>query len=239
MLTGTLDRNRRERVQTDSGRLTVHRNHILTSPLGALPSPQAYLVEQGPREVLRSHFHFNSQFQVFVTGAGTIGRHEARPYLVQYASRQTGYGPITAGPTGLEYLTLRPTTIKDRAQYLPESRDLAERDVPKRQVVSALVDVCRGDTASTLSAIIEPTTDGLGAWYVHLPAKGSCRAPELQNGSGRFYVVVGGSLALPHGALEALSVVWTDKDEPPLELRADAEPLDVLVLQLPDNAWSL
>ena len=37
-------------------------------------SPTVYLVEQGPNISLRTHFHRNNQFQLFVRGEGSIGK---------------------------------------------------------------------------------------------------------------------------------------------------------------------
>ena len=237
IVSGSLDRSRKERVSTDSGTLHVYRNHIVTSPAGGSPSPQAYLVEQEPNAVLRTHFHYNSQFQIFVSGTGTLGRKEVRPYVVQYADRQTGYGPITAGINGLEYLSLRPTTISQRAQYLPESRDLLDLKVPKRQVASPPMDVLADAGTYQERTMIEPTADGLAAWMVHVPRNSRKTAPVLPNGSGRFYVVVSGEMLTTHGASKALSVVWVSKEEPPLELRTLEQDLDVIIVQFPKDAW--
>jgi hypothetical protein len=213
----------------------VHRNYIVTSDAGALPSPQAYLVEQEPNDALRTHFHYNSQFQIFVSGSGTLGRHEVRPYLVQYADRQTGYGPIQAGPQGLEYLTLRPTTIAKRAQYLPEGRDLVDRSVPKRQAASIPMEVCSGGYSERI--MIEPTADGLAAWMLHLPPDSCADGPTLPGGSGRFYVIVGGALQTVVGELPGLSVAWVSAEDDSFELRTGVGGADVIVVQFPANAW--
>lgn len=237
MIFGTLDRTRREKVTTDNGAVTVHRNYIITSPEGGSPSPQAYLVEQEPGEVLRTHFHLNSQFQIFVSGNGTIGRHAARPYVVQFAQRQTGYGPITPGGDGLEYLTLRPTTIRERAKFLPEGKDLLDRDVPKRQAISEPFDIPEPGGRSGVQALFESTDDGLGAWFMHVPQGEQVAAPSLANGAGRFYVIVSGTMVTPQGPLASLSVVWTGPDEVPLNCEASSDDLNVIVVQFPNNAW--
>src|SRR5690606_27722696 len=44
--------------------------------------PQAFLVENTPHRVLRTHYHDVDQFQVIVQGDGTLGRHAVRPYSV-------------------------------------------------------------------------------------------------------------------------------------------------------------
>ncbi|CAN0472257.1 unnamed protein product, partial [Phaeothamnion confervicola] len=68
---------------------------------------QAFLVEQDPHWVTPPHYHVEQQFQVVIAGTGSIGRHAVAPYAVHYAAPETGYGPITAGPEGISYLTLR------------------------------------------------------------------------------------------------------------------------------------
>jgi hypothetical protein len=237
VISGVLDAGRREHVTTDGGAVGVYRNYIISSPMGETPSPQAYLVEQQPGAVLRTHFHFNSQFQIFVSGTGTIGRHEAKPYMVQFAARQTGYGPIKAGEHGLQYLTLRPTTIKQRAQYLPESREQLDMAVPKRQAVSEPMEVLPVAEDHTVRTMIEPTPDGLGAWFVHVPSNSQAPAPVAAKGSGRFYVIVDGELRVEQTPLRPLSVLWTGPGEPEPELQSGQSGLDIIIVQFPENAW--
>ena len=69
--------------------------------------PQGFLVEQPPGSVTLPHFHETNQFQVFVDGSGSMGKHAAEPLTVQYANGHTPYGPIAAGANGVTYFTLR------------------------------------------------------------------------------------------------------------------------------------
>ena len=48
-------------------------------------SPTVFLVEQPPNVSLRTHFHRQNQFQLFVRGDGTIGRHRLQALMVHYA----------------------------------------------------------------------------------------------------------------------------------------------------------
>ena len=70
--------------------------------------PQAFLIEMQANEVIVPHFHEVDQFQVFVSGSGSLGRESnlAHPLAVHYADHHTGYGPINAGPQGYAYFTL-------------------------------------------------------------------------------------------------------------------------------------
>ena len=70
-------------------------------------SPTVFLVEQGANVSLRTHFHRNNQFQLFVRGGGAIGPHKLGALTVHYAGAYTGYGPLVADVRGLAYFTLR------------------------------------------------------------------------------------------------------------------------------------
>jgi hypothetical protein len=100
------------------------------------------------------------------------------------------------------------------------------------------VDISASNSAYQEISILEPTPDGLAAWFVHIPRRSQKAAPVLENGSGRFYVIVRGELqSAQQPPVGALSVIWTAKDEKPLELQASDEDLDVIIVQFPKNAW--
>ena len=71
-------------------------------------SPTVALIEQPAGFEFMPHFHRQNQFQVFVGGSGSLGRHALAPVVVHYAGAYTGYGPLLAGPEGIQYFTLRP-----------------------------------------------------------------------------------------------------------------------------------
>src|SRR5690349_1930971 len=130
--TGRLDisPSNRKHVVTDG--VDLFKTTLITSTSADTPAPNAFLIEQGPNATIRSHFHVNSQWQVFVNGGGALGRKPVRPFVVQYVAPHTAYGPITAGPLGLWYMTLRPS-LPTGAQYLPELRDQLDMSLPKYQ----------------------------------------------------------------------------------------------------------
>ena len=155
------------------------RSDLLISAEGDSPAPQAFLIQQDPDTVIRSHFHAQDQFQVVAEGGGTLGRHAVAPIHVHYASRHTGYGPITAGNQGLSYFTFRAVTTP-YAYFLPESRDQM-KDLPRRNLLGhpvALSDEAtrRGRTEVAIETIIEPQPDGVAAWL-------SAAAAERQHSS--------------------------------------------------------
>jgi hypothetical protein len=147
ILTGTLEASRanrnHRRLPNGAG---FWRSELITVDDGA----QVFLVEQEPHTVALPHFHFQDEFQVFVGGDGTLGRHPVRPITVHYANRHTGYGPITAGNDGVAYMTLR-ARLDLGAHFLPESRRLMA-DVPRRNLHGAPLEPADADALRKLEA---------------------------------------------------------------------------------------
>ena len=83
--------------------------------------PQVFLVHQAPGDVTAPHFHGVPQFQVFTGGEGAFGRAELHSPALHYADAWTSYGPIVAGPTGIEYFTARVHSDVG-AGWMPEAR---------------------------------------------------------------------------------------------------------------------
>jgi hypothetical protein len=85
--------------------------------------PQAHVAIQGATtDPIGTHFHGVDQFQVFVRGSGTVGRHPVVEGTAHYADRYTVYGPLCPGPAGMAYLTLRPAHDTG-ASFMPAARD--------------------------------------------------------------------------------------------------------------------
>jgi hypothetical protein len=109
-----------ERVTDDNKR--AWRTNYMVPPNEAPNQPQAFLAEMSAHRNLRTHFHANDQFQIFVSGDGHAGKHPIAPFQVHFARAYTPYGPIVAKDDGVGFLTLR--TRKDGgAQFLPEKRE--------------------------------------------------------------------------------------------------------------------
>lgn len=208
-----------------------------TAPTGA----QAFLVDQNPNWVTPPHFHLEHQFQVVVAGAGSIGRHEVAPFAIHYASPETGYGPISAGPEGISYLTLR--AIGDTgAWYLhkPEQRERMRRGLKKQQAHGApprtiSAAELRSLAAPVIEALIAPQEGGLAAHLVRLPPGRSLTLPSEHAHGGRFYVATCGSIRVAGTALPALATVFASFDET-FAIESGPEGLEALVLQFPRNA---
>jgi hypothetical protein len=201
-------------------------------------SPTTFLVEQQPNVSLRTHFHRENQFQLFVRGSGTIGRHSLGPVMVHYAGAYSGYGPIVAGPEGLAYFTLRSVyesgslTMKDHADQMKRG--------PKRQLHSDMVPVA-DETA--LSRVVDPRiddliplqADGVAARLYTLPPNSRAAGIDSTGSAGQFSLVLGGSLIIGERELRNWEHVFV-VDEPPLESIAGARGAQVVALQLPRKA---
>lgn len=203
------------------------------------PSPIAYLVEQAPHTQLRAHFHEADQFQIFVTGAGRIGAHDADPGLGHFVGPYSGYGPIVAGDTGLAYMTLR-NAYDPGAQWLPEHVEKLRPHRESRREVTFHTPspTDNGEwappSAATLSPLIEPKADGLAAWSGLIPGGQSLRGPSAADSGGQFWLVMAGALIDPeHGALDRLSMAFVRPEDGSYVAQAGDRGLHVLVLQFP------
>ena len=201
---------------------------------GVFPLPQAFSVEQQPESVSNPHFHDEDQFQVFAYGAGTIGRHDVNAVTVHYANRQTGYGPIVAGDTGVTYFTFRQVATKG-IWYLKDAKPDAE--LPKRNITQQ----AKTTPAESLKAlreaqaevVIDGHEDGLAAWMVRVPAGATVASPVHAAGSGRYFMVFGGSMRVQGEELPVNSTTFVSHDEKNFNITAGANGLEVLVLQYP------
>ena len=211
------------------------RNGLITSAAEAAVSPQAFLVEQDPNSVIEPHFHQENEFQVVVEGDGLLGRHAVAPVRVHYAGAHTGYGPISAGPNGLSYFTLRAKSDPG-AKFLPGAR--AEmRNAPKRHLLGAAV---RPNDAQALASLHdsepvelwEPHPDGIGAWMVRVPPTATVPSPARQ-GASAYLLVTGGVLLLGGERLPRFATAFVGAEAAPPGLHAADEGLELLVLQFP------
>ena len=204
------------------------------------PRPQAFLVEQQAHWSLRTHFHLEHQFQAFVGGSATLGKHAVGPLTVHYASPHSAYGPLDASDAGLSYLTMR--LVGDQgAWYLPEARPKLQLRIKKQQAHGA--PATQGSAAQLRAldrtveeVLIEPHESGLAAWIMRLPPSQTAPAPPRHaNAGGRFYVVTQGSLRTATDELAGLATLSVTGDET-FDLASGTAGLEVLVLQFPGAA---
>jgi hypothetical protein len=232
------DQANRRHLTLDNG-TGYWRSDLILSAESDSPAPQAFLIEQDPNTVIRPHFHVQDQFQVVAEGGGTLGRHAVAPIHVHYASRHTGYGPITAGDSGLSYFTFR-AVMTPYAYFLPESRERME-SVPKRNLhghAAALSGAATLGARRELAAetIIEPQADGVAAWVFRLPPNTAIEAPAWSQDADRFYLVGEGVMVARGERLPRFATAFVSADECDFELVAGDEGLEALVLQFPTRS---
>jgi hypothetical protein len=200
--------------------------------------PDAYLVEQGPGDVLPPHFHRADEFQVFVSGWGTFGNHPVRAPHVHYAGAFTPYGPIAAGPEGIGYMTMRKNFDAGAFEMPAALAELRAGGRAPRDMVSEHLDIApTRPPAAQLECreVFAPQADGLAAWHYRLPANASAPAPDPAAGGGQYFLVLTGEmLALDGTPLPPKSCAFVSSDESALRITSSAAgELDVLVLQFP------
>jgi hypothetical protein len=197
-------------------------------------SPQSFRIQQDPGLIIHPHFHFVDQFQVVVEGAGTIGRNQADPITVHYAAAHTGYGPITAGPEGLTYVTMRAQSDCTGAQYLPAARSRMQ-NLPKRYRLAepcpSLSDAELMQLQQSKLTTLLQESDGLAAWVLRLPAGAITHTPDPAAGGGQSMFLNRGSMVLNGAALDKHSCLYLSSHEAPLEIQAGPQGLELVICQ--------
>jgi hypothetical protein len=209
-------------------------------PDPSIAHPIAYLVEQEPDSVLRPHYHAVNQFQVFVHGGGQFGRHSlSGGFTLHFTGPYSPYGPISAGPEGIEYLTLR-TAYDPGGLYLPESvKQLRATGRNNRQAFAGPLQYASPVELAGLkdvatSTLIAPEMDGLATWLHRIPPRQSINGPNPGAGGGQFWLVLGGGLEHGGEMLPRLSCVFVSSNEDAFVAKAGSHGLDVLILQFPN-----
>ena len=201
-------------------------------------SPQSYLIKQLPNITNPTHFHIQNQFQVFVHGSGTFGRHPIEPYIVHYAGAFTGYGPIVAGTEGLNYLTLR-ARRDPGAKFLPEQKNLFMAG-PKRHFTSRQFKPLDSSIIHALKApeFLWDHYDqeiNLGVGLLRMPSFSSYVVQSELNSDGIFLVVIGGEVSVLSNTIGINQNIFLSANEPPLEIRVLKGFAELLVLQMPSK----
>ena len=207
-------------------------------------SPMAFLVEQDADSVLNPHFHKADQFQIFVRGDGKMASHEITGVCIQYTGYCTSYGPIIAGPDGLDYFTLRNNYLA-KAYFMPGAREELRTERKEHQEfehreVFGDVAAPRSEaellkvTSVEASTVIEKTADGLGTWRYFIPPGQSATGPSPRDGGGQFWMVLSGELEdAKEGTMPKSSCVFVSPEEAPYVAKAGSKGLDIIVAQFP------
>ena len=233
--TEALRQQKRRALRLPNG-VEYMRGEYMESPRELPLLPQSFLVEQPANSTILSHFHRQNQFQVVVGGSGSIGRHALQPVSVHYAGAYTGYGPLLAGPEGLDYMTLRPQ-YDPGANFLPEARATLAQG-PKRHWTS---DALQPMAAGTLRALAEVRVtevlalqdDGLAVIRYALPPSAVCPTLAPAGSAGQFLLVIAGALEHGGALLGVRENLFISADEPAYALQAGAAGAEVLLLRYP------
>lgn len=176
------------------------------TPDSSATSPQAFLIEMTPEEVIQPHFHEVEQFQVFLEGEGRLGRMNdgIKPTVVHYTDAYTGYGPIIASEHGLSYFALRPR--KDPGAIYLHKEGYRERLQPslKRHFTVPVIKSTEPVLAHLSQPVVESLfdeskyllADGLGASVVRLGPGQVFTGESTEKTGGQYVVVLQGEVKL-------------------------------------------
>jgi len=227
------------------------RDYVLSEYIGAAPVrgryvdgneandnglPQGFLVDQPPGAVTLPHFHETNQFQVFVEGVGSMGKHAAIPLTVQYSNGHTPYGPIKASETGVKYFTLR-QSWDPGAKYMPGSRAKLKMGNQRTRLkgnIGLLDDGGRRAlSVPVVETIFEREEDGMAAWLYLAGADAKVVMPDTVDTGGQYLVVAGGALIVEDKIFDRWSVIFVTADDVACSGTAAGDGVELLVLQFP------
>jgi len=219
----------------EGGKSAWRTNYMVPEHTGRR-QPQAFLAECGPQRVLRTHFHEQDQFQIFVSGDGVAGKHPIKPFQVHFARAYTPYGPIIATDEGVGFLTLR--TRKDSgAKYLPENREkLVNMEGRKPWQITTPVHFPKAAEPIAIAAM-EGMFDerGLAGYAISMKPNAEAHAPDPSKSNGQYIVVLGGSVTHKGKELKATTIIFVGPEEGAFKLVAGAEGLEAVALNFPQN----
>ena len=213
----------------------VRWNTYFMQPPTGTRLPQAFLVEGTPHRVLRTHYHDVDQFQVIVSGNGTLGKHPVQFGSVHFARAHTPYGPITGGDNGVAWLTIRARRDAEGAQFLPEKREQLQQ-APGRNPwqISQDPEFLDFDGDVALRAMPDVKDDrGLAVYCLRMKPNARTQMPDASGTGGQYLVVLRGSLKRDGKEQRAITIGYIAPDEDRLALTAGDEGLDALVLNFP------
>ena len=196
--------------------------------------PNAYRVCQAPGAVLHPHFHQADQFQVFVAGAGRIGTHAVAAVTVHFAAAHSAYGPIVAGPDGLQYLTLR-RQWDPGAQWMPDEAERLRSVRGRVHCTHTSEPIDANDAHAAAAEAGEPCrvtsvvqVSRAAAWAVDL-TPGACWRQDTRADS--FVYVLAGMAETQGATLAPEACLFTSGDEGAIRITAGPAGARVLLAQ--------
>jgi hypothetical protein len=202
-----------------------------------LPEPQAFLIDMREHDEILPHFHEVDQFQVFVAGAGSVGRSSepVPPITVHYADRYTGYGPILSGPGGAAYFTLRARTdpgpvYLHHPGYREKLKPSAKRHFAKQTWLSTPA-VLHGRTDVSLEPVAGEGGQGPGAVMIRAGAGLAFQSPDATGTGGIYLLVLQGGVDYQGQHYPEWSVMFVAQSDGALALTAGARGAELLALR--------
>ena len=185
--------------------------------------PLAFLVNGPPAFVIPPHFHEIDQYQIFVGGSATLGKHKVLPGSVHYADAYTPYGPITATEDGFNYLTLRPRSIIGYHE-MPEGGPLLKpvNEARGRRGRMMVADIEPGQPRETARETLFEELDGIAAYRLSAAPGARLPQPDVDHG-GAYYVVLEGEIAAGGETYPPRSCIWVGQHESPPDMIAGAD----------------
>jgi len=190
--------------------------------------PCGHLVNQRPEDDNGAHFHEADQYQLFIAGEGQVGGHAVATGSVHYADGYSGYGPITTGPQGCSYLTLRPSFDNTR-HLLPAEAALAKGRKGRQH--NARMNLDAACVPGVIALFERP--DGVGAYQVEV-APGAAPASVMLRG-GSYWVVMRGEAEIDGQASPPSTCVWVGEGEAPPAIIAGPDGVTIAVLGFADR----
>ena len=193
--------------------------------------PMAYVVSQAPDSTVQAHYHQADQFQLFVGGSGRIGVHTLQPLTVHFAGANSPYGPLVAGSSGLQYVTLR-RSWDPGAQWMPESApQLRQMHARRHRALTSEVIGWDGPLPSAGGAVSVTSLLGdgsVGAWLIEL-------GPEAQYASqtaaDRFVLVQSGEVEATQSVLRSGACLFATAEETNVRLKAGRDGARIVLAQ--------
>ena len=205
--------------------------------------PQSLMTQMCANETILPHFHPVAQFQIFPSGAGMLGKSEVRPLMLQYKDHHSAYGPLTAGPHGLTFISLRNRTGDSHPVYIgkPGYREKLKPS-KRRNWVSPHIPlsteaVLKSRKEVAWEPVYDPAkiTDEMNAHIVRLGGGMSTQLTDPKAGGGIYLFVANGELDMQNKLLPRWSMVYVEPEEDATEIRAGAKGLELLVMQFPKD----
>jgi hypothetical protein len=199
---------------------------------GPSVGPQAYKCVFDPGYVTNPHFHRVPQFQVVTRGTAVLAKRAYAPVSVHYADAFTPYGPIRCSQSMVRF-ALR-SSSDSGAHWMPAERKQMEQKAGRGLIVETRLKLGDPVTSVKVETLLGPYDDGLYAMEIVAPA-GAQLTDKPASGSGRYQLVLAGSMQLTDQELSADSLIFESIGDAVAPRRAGPAGLHLLELQLPER----